>query len=111
MKLWKRFDSLFAKTSLTLTVGLALFIVMATSFAWFFILSPLSNRAADDMAALITLTSKTWASLPAQEREVFKNKIAQQYDLFFSGHDIPTHALNKFYPFIPRLEKALVGIS
>ncbi len=107
MKLWKRLDSLFAKTSLTLTLGLALFIVMATSFAWFFILSPLSNRAADDMAALITLTSKTWTSLPVQEREAFENKIVQQYDLFFSGHDIPTHALNKFYPFIPRLEKAL----
>ncbi len=107
MKLWKRFDSLFAKTSLTLTLGLALFIVMATSFAWFFILSPLSYRAADDMAALITLTSKTWASLPVQEKEVFENKIAQQHDLFFSDHNIPTQALNKFYPFIPRLEKAL----
>lgn len=107
MNLWKRLDSLFVKTSLTLTLGLALFILLAISFTWFFILSPLSNRAADDMAALITLTGKTWVSLPIQEREEFEKKIAQQHALFFSGHDLSTQALDKFYPFIPRLEKAL----
>jgi two-component system osmolarity sensor histidine kinase EnvZ len=107
MNLWKRLDSLFVKTSLTLSFSLTLFIILATSFAWFFILSPLSNRAADDMAALITLTSKTWTSLSVQEREAFEKKIALQHDLFFSGHEISTQALNKFYPFIPRLENAL----
>jgi two-component system osmolarity sensor histidine kinase EnvZ len=107
MMLWKRLDSLFVKTSLTLTLGLALFIMLATSFAWFFILSPLSNRVADDMAALITLTSETWVSLTEQERRAFEKKIAQQHDLFFSHNDIQTQALNEFYPFIPRLEKAL----
>jgi two-component system osmolarity sensor histidine kinase EnvZ len=83
MMLWKRLDSLFVKTSLTLTLGLALFIMLATSFAWFFILSPLSNRVADDMAALITLTSETWFSLPEQERRAFEKKTAQQHDLFW----------------------------
>ena len=107
MKLWKHLDSLFVKTSLTLTFGLALFIMLATSFAWFFILSPLSNRAADDMAALVSLTSKTWVSLPVLEREAYGKKIALQHDLFFSRHDIPSQTLNKFYPFIPRLENAL----
>lgn len=107
MRFWKHLDSLFVKTSLTLTLGLALFITLATSFAWFFILSPLSNRAADDMAALIALSSQTWVSLPTQERALFEQKMAQQHALFISSHDISTQVLNQFYPFIPRLEKAL----
>ncbi len=107
MKLLKHLDSLFVKTSLTLTFGLALFIILAISFAWFFILSPLSSRAADDMAALISLSSKTWVSLPVQERIAFEKRISQQHDLFFSKNNIPTRKLKKFYPFIPRLQKAL----
>ena len=107
MKLLKRLDSLFAKTSLTLTFGLALFIILATSFAWFFILSPLSNRAADDMAALVNLTAKTWVSLPVQERTEFERKISQQHDLFFSHKHSPTQELKKTYPFVSRLQKAL----
>ncbi len=107
MKFLKRLDSLFAKTSLTLTFGLALFIILATSFAWFFILSPLSNRAADDMAALVNLTAKTWVSLPVQERTAFERKVSQQHDLFFSHKHSPTQELKKTYPFVSRLQKAL----
>lgn len=107
MKLLKPLDSLFVKTSLTLTLSVALFIFLAISFTWFFILSPLSYRAADDMAALISLTGKTWASLPAQQRAEFEESVFKQHSLFFSDKQIPTQNLNKLYPFIPRLEKAL----
>lgn len=107
MSLLKRLDSLFVKTSLTLCFGLTLFILLAISLAWFFVLSPLSNRTADDMAALISITSKTWASLPAQERIDFEKQVAQRHGLFFSNKKITTQKLKKFYPFVPRLEKAL----
>ncbi len=104
----KRFDSLFVKTSLTLTFGLVLFILLSITFTWFFVLSPLSNRAAEDMAALIKMTSQTWSSLAVNERTAFKKRIALQHDLIFNEkHAIPTQELTKFYPFIPRLEKAL----
>jgi len=107
MKLLKRLDSLFFKTSLTLTFGLTLFVILAIAFTWYFILNPMANRAADDMAALISLTSKTWISLPLQKRTAFQTNLSQQHDLIISTNNIPTQEINKIYPFIPRLEKAL----
>ena len=107
MKLLKRLDSLFVKTSLTLTFGLALFVILAIAFAWYFILNPMATRAADDMAALISLTSNTWISLPLQERAAYQLKLRQQHDLIISNNNIPTQEIKKIYPFIPRLEKAL----
>jgi two-component system osmolarity sensor histidine kinase EnvZ len=77
------------------------------SFAWFFVLNPLANRAADDMAAFIGLTSKTWVSLPEQERIEFKKQMTTQHGLFFSNENVATQELKKFYPFVPRIEKAL----
>ncbi len=104
----KRWDSLFVKTSLTLTFGLILFISLSIYFAFFFILSPLSNRAADDMAAIIKMTSQTWLSLSEQERSAFETRVASQHDLIITGaNDIAMQELTKNYPFIPRLERAL----
>ncbi|MCF6203701.1 MAG: ATP-binding protein [Methylococcaceae bacterium] len=107
MKFLKRLDSLFVKTSLTLTFGLSLFILLATSFTWFFILNPLSTGAANDMAALINITAKTWVSLPEQERKKFEKKIAKQHAIFFSHKNNSTQKLKKNYPFVRRLQKAI----
>lgn len=67
----------------------------------------MANRAADDMAAVISLTSKTWVSLPPQKRTTYQLKLRQQHDLFISNNNILTKKIKKIYPFIPRLEKAL----
>ncbi len=107
MKLVKHLDSLFVQISLTLTFGLTLFVILAIAFAWYFVLNPMANRAADDMSALISLTSKTWITLPLQKRTEFQINLQQQHDLVISNNNIPTQEINNIYPFIPRLEKAL----
>ncbi len=100
--------SLFAKTSLTLTLGLFLFALFSFLFTWFFILDPFSNRAADDMAALVKLTSYKWLTLPPEKRPDYEKNIANELDLFISqAKQITKEKLTKHYPFVRRLEKAL----
>ncbi len=104
----KKPDSLFARTSLTLAFGIFLFIAFSFLFTWFFILDPFSNRAANDLAALIKLTSEKWLSLTPAERSQYEKKIARDFDLYITEKkEIATEPLNKYYPFVPKLKKAL----
>ena len=99
--------TLLAKTSVTLAGSLLLFAGFSTVLVIYFILLPMANRAADDMAAVVSFAAETWMSIAPHDREQFRSQLEQQHHLLLTRTDIPVTVIKQYYPFIPRLEKAL----
>lgn len=86
MKLWQRPvrlwpTSLFGRTAATL--GLAFFVFQTVALAWvaFSMLTPMAQRSADDLAALIVLSAQTWVELPPDTRPAFEQELVQHHHL------------------------------
>ena len=99
--------SLTFKTSLTLACGLLIYTGFSIALVLYFVLIPMSNRAADDMAAFISMVSESWSFLNEQEQAQFQTHLREDHQLFITSDPVSVTAIKKYYPFIPRLEKAL----
>ena len=108
MNWFRRPKSLSVKTSLTLAFGLIIYTGLSISLVLYFVLIPMSNRAADDMAAFISMVSESWSSLDEQQQAQFQRHLREEHQLFITSDPVPVTAIKQYYPFIPRLEKALV---
>ena len=108
MNWFRRPKSLSVKTSLTLGLGLVIYTGLSIVLVLYFVLIPMSNRAADDMAAFISMVSESWSFLNEQERMQFQQHLREDHQLFITSGPVSVTAINKYYPFIPRLEKALL---
>ena len=104
----QRPQSLSLKTSITLAFGLIIYTGLSIGLVLYFVLIPMSDRAADDMAAFISMVSESWGSLNEQERIQFQAHLRKDHQLFISADPVPVTTIKKYYPFIPRLEKALL---
>jgi two-component system osmolarity sensor histidine kinase EnvZ len=76
---WPR--TLFGRTAATLAAATVLFLLLTLAFLAYFILVPVAQRSADDLAALMVLSAKTWAELPPATREDFERELARQHGL------------------------------
>lgn len=72
--------SLFRHTAITIAAGLLVFQLVSGVAIFFNILLPLAHRSADDLAALLVLSARTWVELPAATRPAF------EAELKFSHH-------------------------
>ena len=61
-------QSLFAKTGSTLTLAMLVFLALSVAVVFHYILTPVSRRAADDLATLMLLAAQTWVELPPETR-------------------------------------------
>ena len=107
MNWFQRPKSLSVKTSLTLAFGLLIYTSLSIALVLYFVLIPMSNRAADDMAAFISMVSESWSFLNEQEQIQFQTHLREDHQLFITSDPVSVTAIKKYYPFIPRLEKAL----
>jgi two-component system osmolarity sensor histidine kinase EnvZ len=80
-------DSLFGRTALTLGLAFILFQSLAIALVSFTILTPLAQRSADDLAALIVLSAQTWVELPPETRPAFEKELRQHHHLQLSKID------------------------
>lgn len=85
MKLWPK--SLFGRTAATLGLAFLLFQTAALALVGFAILTPMAERSADDLAALIVLSAQTWVELPPRTRPAFEEELAQHHHLRISKID------------------------
>ncbi len=77
--------SLFVRTSLALGVS-AIAIVITTVLALnVFVVDPIDERSADDVAALLVLSAQTWVELPPEARPYFELELAERHDLIVSS--------------------------
>ncbi|MCK5354010.1 MAG: HAMP domain-containing histidine kinase [Methyloprofundus sp.] len=99
--------SLSVKTSLTLAFGLVIYTGLSIALVMYFVLIPIANRAADDMAAFISMASESWVHLNKEQRAQYQLHLREDHQLFITSAPVPVIAVSQYYPFIPRLEKAL----
>jgi two-component system osmolarity sensor histidine kinase EnvZ len=107
MKFFRRPKSLFINTSITLAANHTLCIIFTISIALYFIIFPMANRAADDMAGLINEVSQSWISMSEKERSAFQSHLREHHQLFITSTPVAVTEIKNYYPFITRLEKAL----
>ena len=74
-------NTLFARTGLTITGALALFMLFTGFVVINHILMPVGKQSAEDLAALMVLSVKTWAELPVEAREDFQEELRSRHDL------------------------------
>ena len=84
-------DSLLARTNLVLTVSSLVIVVISVAALNMFVVQPISERSADDEAALLVLSAQTWVELPPEARPYFELELAENHDLILSGvrRDLP----------------------
>jgi len=104
-----RWRTLFATTGLTLTVSTTAFLVLSLVAIGFYILVPVSRQAADDLAALIELSAKTWVELPPETRPDFERELFDHHGLKVSvaNHDRREKVSNNPALYLRFLEKSL----
>lgn len=73
-----------------------------------FVMLPMAERSADDLAGLMVLSAQTWAELPPQTRPVFEAELLRNYELALRPGMAPppdTSLVHGFY--LHYLEQAL----
>jgi len=108
MNIFRAPHSVYLNTSLTLAFGLFGFTLLSSLLVFHFILSPMAYRAADDLGGLMHIISKSWAALPADKKKAFQSHLREQHDLFITDDQLSVSEISIVYPFIPRLESALL---
>ncbi len=102
-------NTLFARTSLTITSALLLFLLFTGFIIFNFILSPVGKQGAADLAALMVLSAKTWVELPPAARVDFQRELQTNHNLHLRP-DPPAAKLSPLAlrpPYMLFLEQAL----
>ena len=102
-------QSLLGRTTLTLAVSSFLIAVVSTIALNVFVIEPISERSADDEAALLVLSAQTWVELPPQARPYFELELAQSHDLIISVAQQSLPPLERYLPFTEILQEKLRG--
>ncbi|MCF6354462.1 MAG: ATP-binding protein [Candidatus Polarisedimenticolaceae bacterium] len=99
--------TLFARTGLTIAIAMLLFLLFSGGVIFYYILGPVARQAADDLAALMVLSSKTWVELPPETRPDFEDELRTQHRLTLTHSNTPLDTLVVKSPFMHFLEDAL----
>jgi two-component system osmolarity sensor histidine kinase EnvZ len=100
-------SSLFRRTAITVASALIIFQLIVFGASAYYIMLPMARRSADDLAALIVLSAKTWVELPPETRQDFERELAQKHNLWLFKADNPLPDYDHFQPYLRLLEKAL----
>lgn len=103
----RAFDSLFARTAalfLALVLGFQLLVFSA---AGYFVLWPLAVSSANDLAALMVLSARTWEALPAAHRPAYVAELAQAHQLQVAPATDALDGTRSLLPYAQLLERAL----
>jgi two-component system, OmpR family, osmolarity sensor histidine kinase EnvZ len=100
--------ALATHTARTLATALVLFLVISVGALFWFMIVPLSQRSADDLAALMLLSAQTWVELPPDTRSVFEDELIDRYQIWLQAEvrePLRVHA--HYNPYVRFLEGAL----
>ncbi len=78
-------NSLLVRTNLTLGVGSLAIVAIAVVALQVFVVRPISEQSADDVAALLVLSARTWVELLPEVRPYFELELAENHDLYVSA--------------------------
>jgi len=100
-------NSLFRRTALTVAAGLIVFQLASGAAIFFNILVPLAHRSADDLAALLVLSARTWVELPAATRPDFEAELKLSHGLDLTEATTPAGDEPGHHPYLNYLRASL----
>jgi two-component system osmolarity sensor histidine kinase EnvZ len=101
--------SLFRRTALTVAAGLIVFQLASGAAIFFNILMPLAHRSADDLAALLVLSARTWVELPAATRPDFEAELKLSHGLDLAEATAPVGDEAGHHPYLNFLRTSLAA--
>ncbi|MGA9163660.1 MAG: ATP-binding protein [Thiobacillus sp.] len=101
--------SLFRRTALTVAAGLIVFQLASGAAIFFNILMPLAHRSADDLAALLVLSARTWVELPAATRPDFEEELKLSHGLDLAEATAPVGDEAGHHPYLNFLRTSLAA--
>lgn len=99
--------SLFGRSAVTVSLAFILFQGLTLAAVVYFVLVPLAERSADDLAELIVLSAQTWIELPPETRPDFEQELARNHGLWLFAARAPLPRNARFAPYRQLLESAL----
>ncbi len=98
---------LFRRAALTVAGGLLVFQLVAGIAVYLNLLSPLAERSADDFAALVTLSARTFVELPPETRAAFVDELSDTQGLTLTEARPSPEPEVFHHPYINILREAL----
>ncbi|MDZ7585676.1 MAG: ATP-binding protein [Thiobacillus sp.] len=102
-------SSLFRRTALTVAAGLLVFQVASGAAVFFNLMLPLAHRSADDLAALLVLSARTWVELPTATRPAFEDELRLSHDIDLTEANAPLGDDVKHLPYVNFLRTSLTS--
>jgi len=102
-------NSLFRRTALSIAAGLVVFQLASGAAIFFNILLPLAHRSADDLAALLVLSARTWVELPAATRPDFEAELKLSHGLDLTEATGPAGDEAGHHPYLNFLRASLAA--
>ncbi|HUX30437.1 MAG TPA: ATP-binding protein [Thiobacillus sp.] len=101
--------SLFRRTVLTIAAGLLVFQIASGTAIFLYITRPLAQRSADDLAALLVLSARTWVELPATTRPAFEDELKFSHDIGLTEAGAPLGKDARHLPYVNFLRTSLAS--
>lgn len=106
---WLIPKTLFGRTAFAFTFAFLVFSLFSLSLVIYFVAMPLTRRAADDLSALIVLTTQIWVELPPGTRPDFEKEMLERHNLFIGMAAKPLEDHDSSHIYIRYLEEALLS--
>ncbi len=101
--------TLFRRTALIVAAGLLVFQLASGAAIFFNLMLPLAQRSADDLAALLVLSARTWVELPPATRTAFEAELRGSHGLDLREVSTSSGDEIRYYPYFNFLRAALAA--
>jgi two-component system osmolarity sensor histidine kinase EnvZ len=99
--------SLFGRTAAVFLALVVAFQILLFSASGYFVVWPLAKNSANDLAALMLLTAKTWSELPAERIPHYQAELRQRDQLDVAVASSAVTGQRSALPYVGLLEQAL----
>ncbi len=104
-----RSKSLFFGTVRTVAAALLAFQIFLIAATVHYVMLPMAKRSADDLAALLILSAKTWVELPPETRKDFELELIREHQFMLFDEVAPLAERNMPLPYLSLLDDALTA--
>ena len=101
--------TLFKRTAITIALGLLVFQIASAIAMFAYLVLPLAQRSANDLADLLILSANIWTELSPDQRSSFETELQRNYDLTLIRSKPKTNNEEIYYPYIRFLRTALIA--
>ena len=104
----KRPTTLFRRTALIIATGLLIFQIASAIAMFAYLVVPLAQRSANDLADLLILSARVWTDLPPDQRPTFEAELQRNFQLTLINANPEPIDKQVYYPYIHFLRTALI---